>query len=144
MTIFAPHRDTLEAFVDCINSAGGRGVDTAVLSRLLAEDVVIHGPFGDDPVTGRDTVVETIRSVNELSSDDTYMEVLSGDTHHAAHFRLQVGDAAVHGIFFVLVDDGKIAEVTLFYRTVSDGVALQRAMAIAQGWQPWELRTNDD
>ena len=99
MSTFAPHRDTLEAFVDCINGAGDEGVETDALSRLLAVDVVIHGPFGDDPVTGREAVVKTIRSVNGLSSDDTYTEVLSGDTHHAAHFRLQVGDAAVNGIY---------------------------------------------
>ncbi len=35
MTTFAPHRDTLEAFVDCINS----GADKDTLTRLLAEDV---------------------------------------------------------------------------------------------------------
>jgi hypothetical protein len=144
MTTFAPHRDTLQAFVDCINGAGDDGVDTNTLARLLAEDVAIYGPFGDDPVTGRDAAVETIRSVNGLSSDDTYTEVLSGDTHHAAHFRLQVGDAAVNGIFFVLLDaNGKIAEVHIFYRTLPAGVALQRSMATALGWQPWELRIND-
>jgi ketosteroid isomerase-like protein len=111
MTTFAPHRDTLEAFVDCING----GADKDTLTRLLAENVVLYGPFGDEPVVGRETAVETIKTVNGLSSDDTYMEVLSGDTHHAAHFRLQVGDAAVNGIFFVLLDaDGKIAEVEHF------------------------------
>ena len=141
MTTFAPHRDTLESFVDCINGAAH---DTDALTRLLAEDVVMYGPFGDEPVTGREAVVETIQTVNGLSSDDTYTEVLSGDTHHAAHFRLQVGDAAVNGIFFVLLDaDGKIAEVSIFYRTLPAGVALQRNLADALGWQPWELRTND-
>lgn len=145
MTTFAPHRETLECFVDCINAACNNGIDTDVLSRLLAEDVVILGPFGDDPVTGREAVVETIRSVNGLSSDDTYTEVLSGDTHHAAHFRLQIGDAAVNGIFFVLLnEDGEIAEVSIFYRTLPDGVELQRAMATALGWRPWELRTDDE
>ncbi len=109
MTAFAPHRDTLESFVDCING----GVDKDVLTSLLAEKVTLYGPFGDEPVTGREAAVETIKKVNKLSSDDTYLEVLSGETHHAAHFRLQVGDAAVNGIFFVLLDaDGKIAEVT--------------------------------
>jgi hypothetical protein len=49
MTTFAPHRDTLESFVDCIN---GRA-DNDTLTRLLAEDVVLYGPFGDEPVTGR-------------------------------------------------------------------------------------------
>jgi hypothetical protein len=145
MTTFAPHRDTMESFVDCINDAGDEGVDTDALTGLLTEDVVIHGPFGDDPVTGRDAVVETIRSVNALSADDTYLEVLTGVTHHAAHFRLQVGDAAVNGIFFVLLDaDGKIAEVNIFYRTLPAGVALQRSMATALGWQPWELRTGGE
>ena len=87
MTTFAPHRDTLESFVDCIHG----GVDENTLTRLLAENVVLYGPFGDEPVTGREAAVATIKTVNKLSSDDTYMEVLSGETHHAAHFRLRVG-----------------------------------------------------
>ena len=141
MTTFAPHRDTLESFVDCING----GADKDTLTGLLAEDVVLYGPFGDEPVTGREAAVETIKTVNGLSSDDTYMEVLSGETHHAAHFRLQVGDAAVNGIFFVLLDaDGKIAEVSIFYRTLPAGVALQRNLAEAIGMPPWELRTNGE
>lgn len=138
MTTFAPHRATLESFVDCINS----GADKETLTGLLAEDVVLYGPFGDDPVTGRETAVETITTVNGRSSDDTYLEVLSGDTHHAAHFRLQVGEAAVNGIFLVLVDaHGKIAEVSIFYRTLPAGVALQRNLAEVIGMPPWELRT---
>ena len=141
MTTFARHRDTLESFVDCIHG----GVDTDVLTCLFAEDVVLYGPFGDEPVIGRETAVETINTVNGLSSDDTYMEVLSGETHHAAHFRLQVGDAAVNGIFFVLLDaEGKIAEVSIFYRTLPDGVALQRNLADELGWQPWQLPLNGD
>jgi hypothetical protein len=96
-------------------------------------------------VSGREAAVETIKTANRLSSDDTYMEVLSGETHHAAHFRLQIGDAAVNGIFFVLLDaEGKIAEVTIFYRTLPAGVALQRNLADALGMQPWELRTNGE
>jgi hypothetical protein len=141
MTTFAPHRDTMVSFVECING----GADRDVLMRLLAEDVAIYGPFGDEPVTGREVAVDTIKTVNGLSSDDTYVEVLSGETHHAAHFRLQVGDAAVNGIFFVLLDeDGKIAEVNIFYRTLPAGVALQRNLAEVIGMQPWELRTNEE
>ena len=141
MTTFAPHRGTVQSFVDCING----GADKDILTGLLAENVRVYGPFGDDPVTGRETAVETIKTVNGLSSDDTYMEVLSGDTHHAAHFRLQVGDAAVRGIFFVLLDaDGKIAEVSIFYRTLPAGVALQRNLSDVIGMPPWELRTNGE
>ena len=138
MTTFAPHRDTVQSFVDSING----GADRDTLARLLAEDVVLHGPFGDEPLIGREAAVKTINAVNGMSSDDTYLEVLSGDTHHAAHFRLQVGDAAVNGIFFVLLDaGGKIAEVSIFYRTLPAGIALQRNLADAFGWQRWELLT---
>ena len=141
MTTFAPHRETVEAFVDCMHG----GADKNALSGILAEDVVLYGPLGDEPVTGRETAVETIKKVNGLSSDDTYMEVLSGETHHAAHFRLQVGDAAVNGIFFVLLDaEGKIAEVSIFYRTLPAGVELQRNLADVIGMQPWELPTNGE
>ena len=112
MTMFAPHRDTLESFVDCIHG----GADKDTLTRLLAEDVVLYGPLGEQ-VTGREAAVETIQTVNRLASDDTYMEVLSGETHHAAFYRLQIGDATVNGIFYVLLGaDGKIAEVTIFWR----------------------------
>jgi ketosteroid isomerase-like protein len=141
MTRFAPHRDTLESFVDCIHG----GADKDTLTRLLAEDVVLYGPLGDEPVTGREAAVETIKTVNRLSSDDTYMEVLSGETHHAAFYRLQIGDAAVHGMLFVLLDaDGRIAEVTIFWRPLPSGVALQRNLADALGMHPWELRTNGE
>jgi hypothetical protein len=137
-TTVAPHRATLEAFATCIQG----GADEATLTRLLADDVVLHSPLGGEPVTGRAAAVETIRALNRLSVDDTYGEILSGETHHAARFRLQVGEAAVDGIFFALVDDdGDIAEVTIFWRTIPDAVALQREMAAALGWQPWELRT---
>ena len=71
MTTFAPHRDTLESFVDCING----GADKDTLTGLLAKNVRLYGPFGDEPVIGREAAVETIKTVNGLSSDDTYMAV---------------------------------------------------------------------
>jgi hypothetical protein len=141
MTTFAPHRDTLESFVDCIHG----GADENTLTRLLAEDVVLYGPLGDEPVTGREAAVETIRTVNRLAVDDSYEEVLSGDIRHAAFYRLQIGDTAVNGMLYVLLDaDGKIAEVTIFWRPLPSGVALQRNLADALGMQLWELRTNGE
>jgi hypothetical protein len=99
-------------------------------------------PSATSPSAAAENAVKTITDVNGLSSDDTYFEVLSGKTHHAAHFRLQVGDAAVNGIFFVLLnDDGEIAEVNIFYRTLPAGVALQRNLADAIGMPRWELHT---
>jgi hypothetical protein len=141
MTTFAPHRDTLESFVDCIHG----GADKDALTRLLAEDVVLYGPLGDEPITGREAVVQAMQTVNKLADDDSYEEVLSGETHHAAFYRLQVGDAAVNGIFYVLLDAyGEIAEVTIFWRPLPSGVALQRNLADALGMPPWELRTNGE
>lgn len=58
MTTFAPHRDTVESFVDCINN----GADKDTLTRLLGEDVRLYGPFSDEPVVGRQTAVDTIKS----------------------------------------------------------------------------------
>jgi ketosteroid isomerase-like protein len=141
MTTFAPHRDTLESFADCMHG----GADKDTLTRLLAEDVVLHSPLGGEPVTGREAAVETIQTVNRLADDDSYKEVLSGETHHAAFYRLQIGDAAVDGMLYVLLDaDGKIAEVTIFWRSLPSGVELQRNIADALGMQPWELRTNGE
>jgi ketosteroid isomerase-like protein len=148
MTTFAPHRDTVESFVDCMHG----GADKDALSAILAEDVVLYSPLGDEPTTGRDAVLEAIRGVGAaadltykevLSGETHHKEVLSGETHHAAYFRLQIEDTVVNGMDYILLDaDGKIAEVTIFWRPLPSGVALQRNLADALGMQPWELRTD--
>ena len=139
MTTFAPHRDTVEFFVDCMHG----GADKDALCGILAEDVVLYSPLGDETTTGRDAVLEAIRTVGAVAADLTYKEVLSGETHHAAHFRLQIEDTVVNGMDYILLDaHGKIAEVTIFWRPLPSGVALQRNLADALGMQPWELRTD--
>ena len=141
MTTFAPHRDTVEFFVDTMHG----GADKDALSGILAEDVVLHSPLGDEPTTGREAVLEAMWSVGAVAADLTYKEVLSGETHHAAYFRLQIVDTVVNGMDYILLDaDGKIAEVTIFWRPLPSGVALQRNLADALGMQLWELRTNGD
>jgi hypothetical protein len=136
MTTFAPHRDTMESFVDCIHG----GADEKTLTDLFAEDVVLYSPLGDEAFTGRAAVVEVSRTVNRLAVVDSYKEVFSGPTHHAARFRLQVEDAAVDGIYQVLLNaEGKIAEVTIWWRSLPAGVELQRALANVLGMKPWEL-----
>jgi hypothetical protein len=140
MTTFTPHRDTVESFVDHMHG----GADKDALSRILAEDVVMYSPLGDEPTTGREAVLEAIQGIGG-SADLTYKEVLSGETHHAAYFRLQLGDTAVDGMDYILLDaDGKIAEVTIFWRPLPAGVALQRTLADSLGMQPWKLRTNGE
>jgi hypothetical protein len=138
VTTFAPHRDAGESFVDCMHG----GADEDALSGILAEDVVLYGPLGDDPVTGREAVLQAIRTVGTVATDLTYREVLTGQTHHAAYFRLQIDDTVVDGMDYILLDaDGKIAEVTIWWRPLPSGVQMQRRLAGLLGMQPWQLRT---
>ena len=131
MTAFAPHRDTVEAFVDAMHG----GADKDALSGILAEDVVLYSPLGDEPTTGRDAVLEAMRGVGG-SADLTYKEVLSGETHHAAYFRLQIEDTVVDGMDRFLLDaDGKIAEVTIFWRPLPPAVEMQGHLARLLGMQ---------
>jgi hypothetical protein len=137
-TTFAPHRDTVEFFVECMHG----GADNEALSGILAEDVVLYGPLGDEPVTGREAVLEAMRGVGG-AADLTYKEVLSGLRHHAAYFGLQIEDTAVDGMDYILLDaDGKIAEVTIWWRPLPAGVQMQGRLAGLLGMAPWELLTD--
>ena len=139
MTTFAPHRDTVESFVDSMHG----GADKDALAGILAEDVVLYSPLGDEPTTGREAVLEAMRGVGAGAADLTYKEVLSGETHHAAYFRLQVEDTVVDGMDYILLDaDGKIAEVTIWWRPLPSGVQMQGRLAGLLGMQPWELLTD--
>ena len=138
MTKFAQHRAAFESFIDCVQ--GGAGKDA--IARCLAENVVLNSPLSDEPLTGREAVTEAIRTVVTLAADLTYEEVLSGETHHAAFFRLQIEDTVVNGMDYILLDaDGKIAEVTIWWRPLPSGVQMQGHLAGLLGMQPWELRT---
>jgi hypothetical protein len=139
MTTSAPHRDTVKAFVDCMHA----GADEAALFGILAEDVVLYGPLGDEPVAGRDAVLKAMRTVGTVAADLTYKEILSGETHHAAYFRLQIEDTVVNGMDYILLDaDGRIAEVTIWWRPLPSGVQMQGHLAGLLGMQAWELLTD--
>ena len=141
MTTFAPHRDTVESFVDCHarrrrqrrpfrNPRRGRG-DVRPARRRAS-----HRPRGSPGSHARG---------RRGAADLTYKEVLSGETHHAAYFRLQIEDTVVNGMDYILLDaDGKIAEVTIWWRPLPAGVQMQRHLAGLLGMQPWELLTHDE
>lgn len=138
MTTFAPHRDTVESFVDCMN--GGANKDA--LAEIFAEDVVLYSPLGNEPTTGRKAVLEAIGTFAAVA-DLTYEEVLSGETHHAAHFRLRIEGTVVNGMDYFLLDaDGKIAEVTIWWRPLPAGVQTQGHVAGLLGMPPWRLLTD--
>lgn len=141
MTEFAQHRAAVESFIDGMHG----GADHDTIAGHLAEDVVLNGPLGDEPLIGREAVVEAIQTVSALATDLTYQEVLSGPSHHAAYFRLQIGDTAVDGMDYVLLDtDSKIAEVTIWWRPLPSAVEMQGHLAQVLGMQPWALRTMGD
>ena len=126
MVTFAQYRTTVESFVNCMHS----GADKDALARVLAENVVLIGPLSDEPLTGREAVTAAIQGVSAVAEDLTYHEILSGETHHAAFFRLQVEDTAVDGMDYILLDaDGKIAEVTIFWRPLPAGVEMRTRLA---------------
>ena len=75
----------------------------------------------------------------------TFGQPDSGETHHAAYFRLQIEDTVVNGMDYILLDaDGKIAEVTIWWRPLPSGVQMQGHLAGLLGMQPWELLTDMD
>ncbi len=138
MTTFAQHRATVESFVDCTHG----GADEAALARVLAEDVMLIGPLSDEPLTGREAVTAAIQGVSTVAADLDYKEVLSGETHHAAFFRLQMEDTVVDGMDYIRLDaDGRIAEVTIFWRPLPSAVEMQGRFAPLLGMPPWALRT---
>jgi hypothetical protein len=74
-----------------------------------------------------------------------YKEVFSGETHHAAFFRLQIEDTAVNGMDYILLDaDGQIAEVAIFRRPQPSAVEMQGRLAPLVGMQPWKLRAKGE
>ena len=138
MTTFAQNRATVESFVDIVHG----GADKDALARVLAENVVLYSPLGDEPLTGFEAVVSAIQTVHGTSAKLRYSQVFSGVTHHAIAFRLRVEEAGVDGMDYVRVDpDGNIAEITIFWRPLPSGVELQAKLAHGLGMQPWELHT---
>jgi hypothetical protein len=86
-----------------------------------------------------------MRGVGTVAADLTYKEVLSGVTHHGAYFRLQIDDTEVDGMDYILLDaDGRIAEVTIWWRPLPSGVEMQGHLAGLLGMAPWELLTNPE
>ena len=74
-----------------------RGV---TITTFAPNHVVMYGPLGDEPLTGRDAVLEAMRGIGG-AADLTYREVLTGETHHATFCRLEIDDTAVDGMDYM-------------------------------------------
>ena len=140
MTIFAPRPTRWNSSSTACTAARQRR-----LSGILAEDVVLYSPLGDEPPPA------ATRSWKPYGGSARWQPTSPTrrscrETHHAAYFRLQIEDTApVNGMDYILVDtDGKIAEVTICWRPLPSGVELQRQLAGVLGMQPWELLTDTE
>ncbi|WP_435176801.1 nuclear transport factor 2 family protein [Actinacidiphila sp. bgisy145] len=140
MATSAQHRTAFEALLACVDGRAGKDA----VASCLAENVVLNSPILDEPVTGRDAVAEVLQAVYALG-DLTTEEVLSGEAHQSAFFRLQIEDTVVNGMDYARFDpDGKIIELSVLWRPLPSAVEMQGNIAHLLGMQPWELRTKSE
>jgi SnoaL-like protein len=140
MTRSIPGRTAFESLLACVDGRAGKDA----VARCLAENVVLNSPILDEPVTGRDAVAEVLQGVYTLG-ELTTEEVLSGEAHQSAFFRLQIGDTVVNGMDYARFDaDGQIVELSVLWRPLPSAVEMQGNIAQVLGMQPWELRVKGE
>ena len=104
--------------------------DAQDLQSMLAEDVVFHSPYLEQPYSGRQAVSLILTTVSEVFQDFTYHREIVGDNNWALEFSARVGDLPLKGIDLIrLDDDGLIAELEVFVRPYNGLRALGVAMA---------------
>ena len=141
MTTFAPHRDTVESFVAAMHG----GADKDALSGILAEDVVLYGPLGDEPIPAARQSWKPSRGIGAVrpTSRTRKSSAVRRTTPRTSGCKSKT-PRSTGWTTFLLDADGKIAEVTIWWRPLPAGVAMQRHLAGALGMQPWELRTDTE
>ncbi len=139
MSTSPQQRAAFESFLDGMHSA-----DSDAITRNLAENVVLNSPFLAEPATGREAVANILRTVSGLADELAVEEILSGETHHAAFFRLRIKDTTVSGMDYARLDaDNKIAELSVLWRPLPSIVEMQGHIAPTIGVPALELRTKE-
>ncbi|GAA1705524.1 nuclear transport factor 2 family protein [Streptomyces yatensis] len=140
MSTSTQQRAAFESFLDGMHSA-----DNDAIARNLAENVVLNSPFLSEPITGHEAVANVLKTVSRLADDLTVEEILSGETHHAAFFRLRIEDTEVNGMDYARLDaDNKIAELSVLWRPLPSIVEMQGHIAPIIGVPALELRTKGE
>jgi hypothetical protein len=140
MTTSTQQRAAFESFLGGMHSA-----DNDAIARNLAENVVLNSPFLAEPIIGREAVANVLLTVSKLADDLTAQEILSGETHFAAFFRLQIEDTVVSGMDYARLDaDNKIAELSVLWRPLPSIVEMQGHIAPMIGVPALELRTKGE
>ena len=104
--------------------------DAQDLQAMLAEDVVFHSPYIEQPYSGRQATALILTAVSEVLKDFTYHREIIEGHNWALEFSARVGDQSLKGIDLIrLDDDGLIAEFEVFVRPYNGLRALGVAMA---------------
>jgi hypothetical protein len=104
--------------------------DAQDLQAMLAEDVVFHSPYLEQPYSGREATALILTTVSEVFQDFTYHREIIEGNNWALEFSARVGDQSLKGIDLIrLDDDGLIVAFEVFVRPYNGLRALGVAMA---------------
>lgn len=104
--------------------------DLDAMVACMADDVTFHSPVAHKPFTGKEAATQVLAAVMDTLTDFSYTDELAGEDTHALFFRAKVGDKAVQGVDYVTEGpDGRITDLTVFFRPLSAIVAMGEAMA---------------
>jgi hypothetical protein len=104
--------------------------DAQDLQAMLAEDVVFHSPYLDQPYSGREAAALILTTVSAVFQDFTYHREIVEGHNWALEFSARVGDQSLKGIDLIrLNDDGLIVEFEVFVRSYNGLQALGASMA---------------
>jgi hypothetical protein len=111
--------------------------DLEAMTATLREDVVLHSPILFRGFEGRDLVVQVLSHVAATLEDFRYTDELAENGTVVLRFKARVGDRELEGIdFHELVEDGRVAELTVFMRPMSALTAFNERMAARLGVAP--------
>lgn len=104
--------------------------DVAAMQACLADDVVFRSPVAHKPYPGKAITSAILAHVIEVFSDFRYVRELGDEAGHALVFEAKVGELAITGCdFLVLDDDGLITDFMVMVRPLKAAQALAEAMA---------------
>jgi SnoaL-like domain len=106
--------------------------DHEAFGALLAPDVTFLSPVAFTPYEGRALVAAILRGAARVFDDFHYVREITGDNGRdlALVFKARVGDRAIHGCDFLVLDEaGLIEEFCVMVRPLSAAQALAQAMA---------------
>lgn len=104
--------------------------DLDAMVAHMTDDVTLHSPVAFKPFAGKQAVHGALAAVMDTLTDFSYTDELDGGDTHVLVFRAKVDGKDVQGIDYLHQDaDGRIDDLTVFFRPLSAIVAMGQAMA---------------